>query len=50
MNEEQWLQEMCKIMLRDFLSEALEAGLSLQSSLSEANDFIERFMVSHNLK
>lgn len=54
MTEEQeeyevWLQRRCRIMLQDFLIEALDAEITLKSTLREADDFVDHFMKKHNL-
>ncbi len=47
---EAYLQERCRIMLKDFLMEFFASDLTRASSFKEVKDFIENFMKKHNLK
>ena len=48
-DEEKRLQSICRLMLTDFLIEALTHGFTANPSVRE-NEFVEIFMERHNLK
>jgi ATP-dependent exoDNAse (exonuclease V) beta subunit len=49
--DETWLQERCRMMLRDCVVEAvIDGDFNSKTSLKELNEFVEDFMKRHNLK